>query len=275
MLVTIPKGVVLADGRDVGGWSLSVPASPWALAQKRAGRPVSVGSRSGRPVELFRGRGPGRRTLRLDGPEELRAALDAHRDMMRGRQAVPDEAREASSEPVRGSLDDAAPPSDVPAGDGDMRLFNDLAFDIGFAERMDVLAARFADDFAHGRYDVGAALDETRALASEAATLLETATGATYDVGSVEGAAVLALSAVTDAVNAYVDDLADRGEGDPRVIAANRAERSDHDGARPGTERCLRLFATAYGKTGETDVFGGRRPVDCMADGTPAMTRTR
>ena len=31
MLVTIPKGVVLGDGRDVGGWNLSVRATPWAL----------------------------------------------------------------------------------------------------------------------------------------------------------------------------------------------------------------------------------------------------
>ncbi len=47
MLVTIPKGVVLGDGRDVGGWNLSVRATPWALAQKRAGRPVSIGLRVG------------------------------------------------------------------------------------------------------------------------------------------------------------------------------------------------------------------------------------
>ena len=55
MLVTIPKGVVLGDGRDVGGWNLSVRATPWALAQKRAGRPVSIGLRVGRTVELFKG----------------------------------------------------------------------------------------------------------------------------------------------------------------------------------------------------------------------------
>lgn len=60
MLVTIPKGVVLADGRDLGGWSLSVHASPWALAQKQAGRPVSIGLRVGRSVELCsRGVAPG------------------------------------------------------------------------------------------------------------------------------------------------------------------------------------------------------------------------
>lgn len=64
MLVTIPKGVVLGDGRDVGGWNLSVRATPWALAQKRAGRPVSIGLRVGRSVELFKGRGPRRVTLR-------------------------------------------------------------------------------------------------------------------------------------------------------------------------------------------------------------------
>ena len=82
MLVTIPKGVVLEDGRDVGGWNLSVRATPWALAQKRAGRPVSIGLRVGRTVELFKGRGPRRVTLRLDGPEGLRSALDEHRNVM-------------------------------------------------------------------------------------------------------------------------------------------------------------------------------------------------
>ncbi|WP_368094427.1 hypothetical protein [Bifidobacterium adolescentis] len=89
MLVTIPKGVVLGDGRDVGGWNLSVRATPWALAQKRAGRPVSIGLRVGRTVELFKGRGPRRVTLRLDGPEGLRSALDEHRNVMSARVAVP------------------------------------------------------------------------------------------------------------------------------------------------------------------------------------------
>lgn len=89
MLVTIPKGVVLEDGRDVGGWNLSVRATPWALAQKRAGRPVSIGLRVGRTVELFKGRGPRRVTLRLDGPEGLRSALDEHRNVMSARVAVP------------------------------------------------------------------------------------------------------------------------------------------------------------------------------------------
>ena len=87
MLVTIPKGVVLEDGRDVGGWNLSVRATPWALAQKRAGRPVSIGLRVGRTVELFKGRGPRRVTLRLDGPEGLRSALDEHRNVMSARVA--------------------------------------------------------------------------------------------------------------------------------------------------------------------------------------------
>lgn len=128
MLVTIPKGVVLADGRDLGGWSLSVHASPWALAQKQAGRPVSIGLRVGRSVELFKGRGARRRVLRLDGPEDLRIALDEHRDRMTGRHTDSGKPFEndsttrtsmASRERVRGSLDDAAPPSYVrPTGMG-------------------------------------------------------------------------------------------------------------------------------------------------------------
>ena len=132
MLVTIPKGVVLGDGRDVGGWNLSVRATPWALAQKRAGRPVSIGLRVGRSVELFKGRGPRRVTLRLDGPEGLRSALDEHRNVMSARVAVPANPGRG----CRGSLDDAAPPMDGPAGDEGMLLFNDLAFDSGFVARM-------------------------------------------------------------------------------------------------------------------------------------------
>lgn len=260
MLVTIPKGVVLGDGRDVGGWNLSVRATPWALAQKRAGRPVSIGLRVGRSVELFKGRGPRRVTLRLDGPEGLRSALEEHRNVMSARVAVPANPGRG----CRGSLDDAAPPMDGPAGDEGMLLFNDLAFDSGFVARMDTLASRFADDFAHGRYDAGTALRETRSLVAEAAMLMETVTGASYGAGAADCAASLALSAVTDAVNGYVDDLVDRNDCDPRVAAANHAERSADPHARPGTLPCLRMFTTAYGKTDETDVFGDGAPVEGM-----------
>lgn len=164
----------------------------------------------------------------------------------------------------RGSLDDAAPPMDGPAGDEGMLLFNDLAFDSGFVARMDTLASRFADDFAHGRYDAGTALRETRSLVAEATMLMETVTGASYGAGAADCAASLALSAVTDAVNGYVDDLVDRNDCDPRVAAANHAERSADPHARPGTLPCLRMFTTAYGKTDETDVFGDGAPVEGM-----------
>lgn len=269
MLVTIPKGVVLGDGRDVGGWNLSVRATPWALAQKRAGRPVSIGLRVGRSVELFKGRGPRRVTLRLDGPEGLRSALDEHRNVMSARVAVPANPGRG----CRGSLDDAAPPMDGPAGDEGMLLFNDLAFDSGFVARMDTLASRFADDFAHGRYDAGTALRETRSLVAEAAMLMETVTGASYGAGAADCAASLALSAVTDAVNGYVDDLVDRNDCDPRVAAANHAERSADPHARPGTLPCLRMFTTAYGKTDETDVFGDGAPVEGMESSSMQLTR--
>lgn len=116
----------------------------------------------------------------------------------------------------RGSLDDAGATDGRPAGDEGMLLFNDLAFDSGFVARMDTLASRFADDFAHGRYDAGTALRETRSLVAEAAMLMETVTGASYGAGAADCAASLALSAVTDAVNGYVDDLVDRNDCDPR-----------------------------------------------------------
>ena len=203
MLVTIPKGVVLEDGRDVGGWN--------------------IGLRVGRTVELFKGRGPRRVTLRLDGPEGLRSALDEHRNVMSARVAVPADPGRG----CRGSLDDAAPPMDGPAGDEGMLLFNDLAFDSGFVARMDTLASRFADDFAHGRYDAGTALRETRSLV----------------------------------------------DCDPRVAAANHAERSADPHARPGTLPCLRMFTTAYGKTDETDVFGDGAPVEGMESSSMQLTR--
>lgn len=173
----------------------------------------------------------------------------------------------------RGSLDDAAPPMDGPAGDEGMLLFNDLTFDSGFVARMDTLASRFADDFAHGRYDAGTALRETRSLVAEAAMLMETVTGASYGAGAADCAASLALSAVTDAVNGYVDDLVDRNDCDPRVAAANHAERSADPHARPGTLPCLRMFTTAYGKTDETDVFGDGAPVEGMESSSMQLTR--
>ena len=90
MLVVIPKGVILSDGRNLGGWNLSVPASPWALMQKRTGRPVNIGLRSDQPVELFKGRGAKRQVISLASPEELRAALNEHRDRMLGQNTVRD-----------------------------------------------------------------------------------------------------------------------------------------------------------------------------------------
>ena len=284
MLVTIPKGVVLADGRDLGGWSLSVHASPWALAQKQAGRPVSIGLRVGRSVELFKGRGARRRVLRLDGPEDLRIALDEHRDRMTGRHTDSGKPFEndsttrtsmASRERVRGSLDDAAPPSYGPADGDGAGLFNDLAFDTGFVSRMDVLVSGFADDFAHVRYDADIALSKVRTLVAEAACLFEMRNGVNFHDDAVGCAAILALSAVTDAINGRVDDLVDRGEADPRVAAANRVERSDGHGERPDTLRCLRMFTTAYGKTGETDVFGDAVSVAGPPDGIANIERTR
>ena len=282
MLATIPKGVMLADGRDLGGWSLSVPASPWALEQKRAGRTVSIGLRADRPVELFKGRGTKRQVLSLDGPAELRVALDEHRDRILGQNTIrgnPEAIAPHTAAPprgqVEGSLADAAPQSYDPADDEGMRLFNDLAFDVGFVSRMDVLASGFAADFIHDHYDPEAALDETRSLTRQAAHLLEPLSGVIFNDMAIDCAANLALSAITDAINGYIDDLADRGEGNPSIVAANHAARSGDHLARPDTERCLRMFTTAYGKTAETDVFGDTTLVEDLSIESNAMTRWR
>lgn len=245
---------------------------------------MSIGLRVGRPVELFKGRGARRRVLRLDGPEDLRIALDEHRDRMTGRHTDSGKPFEndsttrtsmASRERVRGSLDDAAPPSYGPADGDGAGLFNDLAFDTGFVSRMDALVSGFADDFAHVRYDADIALSKVRTLVAEAACLFETRNGVNFHDDAVGCAAILALSAVTDAINGRVDDLVDRGEADPRVAAANRVERSDGHGERPDTLRCLRMFTTAYGKTGETDVFGDAVSVAGPPDGIANIERTR
>ena len=103
--------------------------------------------------------------------------------------------------------------------------------------------------------------------------LMETVTGASYGAGAADCAASLALSAVTDAVNGYVDDLVDRNDCDPRVAAANHAERSADPHARPGTLPCLRMFPPAYGKTDETDVFGDGAPVEGMESSSMQLTR--
>ena len=181
----------------------------------------------------------------------------------------------ASRGRVRGSLDDAAPPSYGPADGDGAGLFNDLAFDTGFVSRMDVLVSGFADDFAHVRYDADIALSKVRTLVAEAACLFEMRNGVNFHDDAVGCAAILALSAVTDAINGRVDDLVDRGEADPRVAAANRVERSDGHGERPDTLRCLRMFTTAYGKTGETDVFGDAVSVAGPPDGIANIERTR
>lgn len=60
---------------------------------------------------------------------------------------------------------------------------------------------------------------------------------------------------------------------DPRVAAANYAERSADPHARPGTLPCLRMFTTAYGKTDETDVFGDGAPVEGMESSSMQLTR--
>ena len=78
---------------------------------------------------------------------------------------------------------------------------------------------------------------------------------------------------MTDAVNGYVDDLVDRNDCDPRVAAANHAERSADPHARPGTLPCLRMFTTAYGKTDETDVFGDARRSRAWESSSMQLTR--
>lgn len=49
----------------------------------------------------------------------------------------------------------------------------------------------------------------------------------------------------------------------------------DGHGERPDTLRCLRMFTTAYGKTGETDVFGDAVSVAGPPDGIANIERTR
>lgn len=282
MLVVIPKGVILSDGRNLGGWNLSVPASPWALMQKRTGRPVNIGLRSDQPVELFKGRGAKRQVISLAIPEELRAALNEHRDRMLGKNTVRDKPAAIAynvipefGQGAGGGLADAAPQSYEPANDEGMRLFNDLAFDVGFVSRMDMLVSGFADDCIHNRYDPEAALDRTRSLTEQATRLLEPLSGVVFSDMAIDCAANLALSAVTDAINGYINELTDRGEGNPSIIAANHAEYVEDAQTCLNTERCLRMFTTAYGKTAETDVFGDTMSIENLSIGPNMMTRLR
>lgn len=177
-----------------------------------------------------------------------------------------------------------------------MDLFNHLAYDNGFVSRMDCLVTQFARDFVHHGYDPHAALDEVRGLVSAGVSLLESSTGDTYDGEAVDCAATLALSAVTSAINGCIGVLVDRGEGDPRVVAANiqerRARMDDYFAERammsedmrlrttytigpPSTARCLHAFVTTCGAVGETDLFGNLDPAPTLNAGTsmPALTR--
>lgn len=309
LLATVPKGVIV-DGMDVGGYSLSVFATRWAKEQKADGRPVNIGLRASRPVELFRGRGRSRHTIRLAGPGPLRDALDRRRDGIRARDDTSSARSEgtpragdpgprdpcAPAEPVRGNLEDAAPPAKGPAGGSGMDLFNHLAYDNGFVSRMDCLVTQFARDFVHHGYDPHAALDEVRGLVSAGVSLLESSTGDTYDGEAVDCAATLALSAVTSAINGCIGVFVDRGEGDPRIVVANiqerRARMDDYFAERammsedmrlrttytigpPSTTRCLHAFVTTCGAVDGTDLFGDLDPAPTLNAGTsmPALTR--
>lgn len=309
LLATVPKGVIV-DGMDVGGYSLSVFATRWAKEQKADGRPVSIGLRASRPVELFRGRGRSRHIIRLAGPGPLRDALDRRRDGIRARDDTSSARSEgtpragdpgprdpcAPAEPVRGNLEDAAPPAKGPAGGSGMDLFNHLAYDNGFVSRMDCLVTQFARDFVHHGYDPHAALDEVRGLVSAGVSLLESSTGDTYDGEAVDCAATLALSAVTSAINGCIGVFVDRGEGDPRIVVANiqerRARMDDYFAERammsedmrlrttytigpPSTTRCLHAFVTTCGAVDGTDLFGDLDPAPTLNAGTsmPALTR--
>ena len=173
----------------------------------------------------------------------------------------------------RGSLDDAAPPMDGPAGDEGMLLFNDLAFDSGFVARMDTLASRFADDFAHGRYDAGTAPardpvprrggghahgDGDRRVIWRRGGRLRRESRAVR--GDRRGQRICRRSRGSERLRS-----AGRGR-EPRGTPAD-----PH--ARPGTLPCLRMFTTAYGKTDETDVFGDGAPVEGMESSSMQLTR--
>lgn len=138
---------------------------------------------------------------------------------------------------------------------------------------MDTLASRFADDFAHGRYDAGTALRETRSLVAEAAMLMETVTGASYGAGGGR------LRRESRAVRGdrRGQRICRRSRGSERLRSAGhgREPRGTLRGS-PCAARtlpCLRMFTTAYGKTDETDVFGDGAPVEGMESSSMQLTR--
>ena len=186
MLVTIPKGVVLEDGQGRR-----------RLEPERARDPVGPGPEARGPSGEHRtARRPNRRTVQRPRPQAGHTPPGrSGRTVLRpGRASERDVRARRPSRPIRTSDAGAAWTTrrhsmDGPAGDEGMRLFNDLAFDSGFVARMDTFASRFADDFAHGRYDAGAALRETRSLVAEAAMLMETLSGVAYGAGAADCAA--------------------------------------------------------------------------------------
>ncbi|MBF9690458.1 hypothetical protein [Bifidobacterium dentium] len=81
LLVGIPKGVVLADGRDVGGWSLGKSADDGERDDWAGYGDVRVTLDERRPVRLMRGIGDDVETMVADAAD-LARAVGSHLDAM-------------------------------------------------------------------------------------------------------------------------------------------------------------------------------------------------
>lgn len=173
MVVRIPAGTTL-DGRRLDGYALDCFMSAASKKQKSEGRDVNIRFRPGQSVELFQGRGSQRRSITIDDPAKLCAAISAARKTPGTRTAKP-----------------AEPQPQVPMLPDDMHAEAERLLDpanrdqaqpaldlVGFTaerqwNRIDRLQAQLAGYAQSGRFDPNLALKASRRIIDKAAISFE------------------------------------------------------------------------------------------------------
>lgn len=173
MVVRIPAGTTL-DGRRLDGYALDCFMSAASKKQKSEGRDVNIRFRPGQSVELFQGRGSQRRSITIDDPAKLCAAISAARKTPGTRTAKP-----AEPQPQMPTMPDDMHAEAERLLDPANRDQAQPALDlVGFAaerqwNRIDRLQAQLAGYAQSGRFDPNLALKASRRIIDKAAISFE------------------------------------------------------------------------------------------------------
>ncbi|OZG60716.1 MULTISPECIES: hypothetical protein [Bifidobacterium] len=164
MIIRLPAGTVI-DGRRLDGWAFDLFASDAIKRQKSEGRDVNVRLRPGRGVELFQGRGEKRRSVTIDDPAKLCAAIAEARKA--AKRKTPD--MQAKQPPA---VDTATPLSEEMRSevirlreqkDDHTAAFGLARYAVGNAwESVDRLQNQLIAYMDAGKYDAGLALKATK-----------------------------------------------------------------------------------------------------------------